>query len=157
MSTDPDSNIARLSLALAPFQGADLVRLFHDDDAIAAIRSALGEIAAPDLVTLMIGAERGLTGTFHGVDGFIEAWQDFGATFQQLRNEIRELVEVGPDVVYAETRQVGTTATAGVEIDDDAAAVFRFADGRLRQAEFHLDRAAARKAAGIDPDRQSGD
>jgi ketosteroid isomerase-like protein len=120
------------------------------------IRDSLGEIAADDLVTLMVGAEGGLTGTWHGVEGFIEAWQDFTRTFKELHNEITELTEVAPDVVYAETHQHGPTATAGVEIDNRAAAVFRFADGRLQQAEFHLDRAAARRAVGLPPEKTDG-
>jgi ketosteroid isomerase-like protein len=155
MSTDPDSNLARLAGALMPFADADLVLMFRTVGAMEDLRRTLGEIAAPDLVTLMIGAERGLTGTFHGVEGFIEAWRDFTETFDRLHSEITDLREAGPNVVYGETRQVGITATAGVEIDYKAAAVFRFAEDKLQQAEFHLDRAAARKAAGMDPDRPS--
>jgi ketosteroid isomerase-like protein len=153
---DPQTNLARLGGALEPFQGSDLVLVFGSEGASRGIRQALEEIAAPDLVTLMIGADRGLTGTFRGVDGFIEAWRDYCQTFKQLRTEITELAEVQPDVVYAETRQVGVTATAGVELDYQAAAVFRFADGALQQAEFHLDRDAARRAAGLEPDHPSG-
>jgi ketosteroid isomerase-like protein len=153
MSTDPGGNLANLGAALSPFENGDLVPLFRSEGSRSAIQDALEDIAAEDLVTLMIGADHGLTGTFHGVGGFIDAWTDFTETFQHLHNRITAMTEVGPDVVYAETRQVGATATAGVEIDYQAAAVFRFADGRLQQAEFHLDRAAARKAAGIDPDR----
>lgn len=153
---DPQTNLARLAGALEPFQGSDLVLVFRQKGAAEGIRRALEEVAAPDLVTLMIGADRGLTGTFHGVDGFIDAWTDYCQTFTQLRTEITELVEVQPDVVYVETRQVGVTATAGVELDYQAAAVFRFADGTLQQAEFHLDRDAARRVAGLEPDHPSG-
>jgi ketosteroid isomerase-like protein len=154
---DPQTNAARLARALEPFQGSDLVVVFRDQSATEVIRRALEDVAAPDLVTLMIGADRGLTGTFHGVDGFIEAWADYCQTFKQLRTEITELAEPQPDLVYVETRQIGITATAGVELEYHAAAVFRFADDALRQAEFHLDRGAARKAAGLEPDRQSGE
>jgi ketosteroid isomerase-like protein len=157
MNMDSQGNLERLGYALQPFTDADLVMLFRTTGSVERIRGTLQEISAPDLVTVMVGAEGGLTGTFHGVEGFIEAWQDFTATFQQLHSEITELVEVGSDVIYAETHQVGTTATAGVEIDNRSAAVFRFADGRLQQAEFHLDRAGARRAAGLDPDRHAGD
>jgi len=157
VSTDPGTNLVRLGTALAPFQEADLVILFRSESGIGELRRALEEIAAPDMVTLMIGAEGGLTGTFPGRAGFIEAWQDFTATFQDLRNEITDLTEVDPDVIYIETRQVGATATAGVEIDYEAAAVFRFAEGKLQQAEFHLDRPSARRAAGLDAGRRSGD
>ena len=153
---NPQTNLARLAGALEPFQGSDLVLVFRQKGAAEGIRRALEEVAAPDLVTLMIGADRGLTGTFHGVDGFIDAWTDYCQTFKQLRTEITELAEVQPDVVYVETRQVGVTATAGVELDYQAAAVFRFADGALQQAEFHLDRDAARRVAGLEPDHPSG-
>jgi len=149
MSPDPGDNLARLAMALAPFQDGDLVLLFRSEESRATIRDALADVAAEDLVTLMIGADHGLTGTFHGVAGFIDAWIDFTETFERLHNRITEMTAVGPDVVYAETKQVGATATAGVEINYQAAAVFRFDDGRLQQAEFHLDRAAARRAAGL--------
>jgi ketosteroid isomerase-like protein len=149
MTTDPGDNLARLALALQPFEGGDLVILFRSEGSRRAMAESLKGIAADDLVTLMIGADHGLTGTFHGVAGFIDAWRDYTDTFQHLRNRITEMTAVGRDVVYAETLQVGTTATAGVEIDYQAAAVFRFADGLLQQAEFHLDRDAARRAAGL--------
>jgi len=152
VSTEPQSNVERLGIALAPFAGADLVALFRSDQEVAAIHAALEEIASDGLVTLMIGANQGLTGTWHGIEGFTEAWRDFTETFRRLSSEITELVEPSPGVVYSETRQVGVTATAGMEIEYEAAGIFRFADGRLLQAEFHLDRPSARKAAGIDPD-----
>jgi ketosteroid isomerase-like protein len=150
MSANPDSNLTRLVAAMAPFENADLVTLFRNESSVDEIRRALEDVAAPDVVVLMIGADRGLTGTFHGVEGFIDAWQDFTDTFQHLWSDIGDLIEVSDDVILAETHQKGTTATAGVEIDNDAAAVFRFTNGRLQQAEFHLDREAARRAAGIE-------
>jgi ketosteroid isomerase-like protein len=156
MPTDPTTNLARLALTLEAFADADLIVLFGNEGSREQIRRAVEEIAAPDLVTLMIGADHGLTGTFHGAAGFIEAWQDYGATFQRLDNKITQLIEVDPDVIYAETRQIGMTATAGVEVEYTPAAIFRFADRRLQQAEFHLDRDAARRAAGIDAAPDSG-
>ena len=149
MSATPESNIDRLVRALLPFADNDLVLLFQSEGGARQIREALDEIASPNLVTLMVGSERGLTGTFHGRDGFIEAWRDFVSTFRTLRQEILDMSEAKPDVVLVETRQVGSTATAGVEIENDPAAIFRFSEGQLQQAEFHLDREAARKAAGL--------
>ena len=157
MPNDPGTNVERLAVALQPFQDADLVLLFRSKGGTDSIREALDEIAAPDMVTLMIGSDHGLTGSFHGSQGFIDAWHDYTETFGTLRNELTDLQPVGANVVYTETRQVGTTKTAGVEIEYEPAAIFRFDEGRLQQAEFHLDRAAARRAAGLDPDRPSGD
>jgi ketosteroid isomerase-like protein len=151
MTTNEQSNLERLTSALLPFADTDLVLLFRSEGGVANIRDALEEIAAPDLVTLMIGSERGLTGTFHGPAGFIEAWQDFTATFRELRQEILDLTETEGGAILAETRQVGTTATGDVELQYEAAAVFRFSGGQLQQAEFHLDRAAARRAVGLSP------
>lgn len=153
MPNDPGTNMERLALALQPFQDADLVLLFRSEGSRVSIREALEEIAAPDMVTLMIGADHGLTGSFPGTQGFIDAWHDYTETFGSLRSEITDLQAVGPNVIYSETRQVGTTKTAGVEIEYEPAAIFRFDEGQLQQAEFHLDRAAARRAAGLDPDR----
>lgn len=150
MADAPQNDVERISVALLPFLDADLVQLFRSEEGVTRIREALKAIAADDLTTLMIGADRGLTGTFEGIDGFVEAWHDFTETFQSLRNEITDISEVHPGVIYAPTRQFGTTATAGVEIDYEAAAIFRFSDGKLRQAEFHLDQDSARRAAGID-------
>jgi ketosteroid isomerase-like protein len=150
MNSEPRSNAERVAIALAPFPGTDLVKMFRTEKGVHSVREALDAVAAPDLVTLMIGAEGGLTGTFHGVDGFIEAWHDYTETFEYLRNELSDLVEAG-DAVLVETRQIGATATAGVEIDYDAAAIFRFAEGKLQQAEFHLDRQGARRAVGLEP------
>jgi ketosteroid isomerase-like protein len=156
MPADPDTNLIRLGQTLEAFAGADLVILFRTEGAVERIKDALDEIAAPDLVTLMIGADHGLTGTFHGPSGFIEAWRDYSETFRVLHNDITELVEVDPNLIYVETVQRGSTATAGVEVDYAAAAIFRFADGVLQQAEFHLDRDAARRAAGIEPGNPTG-
>jgi ketosteroid isomerase-like protein len=157
MPSDPGTNLMRLGQTLEAFAGADLVVLFRSEKATERIRTALDEIAAPGLVTLMIGADRGLTGTFEGPEGFIEAWRDYSETFQELHNEPMEPVEVDSDVIYVETRQRGTTATAEIEIDYTAAAIFRFSDGRLRQAEFHLDRDAARRVVGLEPDHPATD
>jgi ketosteroid isomerase-like protein len=155
VTTDPGTNLERLGAALVPFADADLVVLFRSGGATDGLRTALEEIAASDLVTLMIGADHGLTGSFNGTQGFVDAWVDYTETFKSLRSEITDLREIGPDVVYSETRQIGVTATAGLEIEYQPAAIFRFADGKLQQAEFHLDRGAARRALGLDPDGPS--
>jgi ketosteroid isomerase-like protein len=45
----------------------------------------------------------------------------------------------------------GTTKTGGVEVEASAAAVWTVVEGRLRRVEFHIDRQAALRAAGVDP------
>ncbi len=54
-------------------------------------------------------------------------------------------------------RQVATTKHDAVEVETESASVWWLEDGLISQAVFYLDRQAALKAAGIDPDRPSGD
>lgn len=54
-------------------------------------------------------------------------------------------------------RQLARTKHQGVEIETPSGAVWWSRGGRLNRAVFYLDQHSALKAAGIDPDRQSGD
>ena len=54
-------------------------------------------------------------------------------------------------------RQIGPTKHSGVEVETASATVWWLEDGAIRQAAFYLDQRAALKAAGLDPDRPSGD
>jgi len=151
MSEAGDANLSSLAKAMEPFNGADLTGVFEDAQQIDRLRADLAEIAAPGLVTVMVGsAGGGLSGTFAGPDGFIEGWRDFLDTFATFRNDIVDYVEANPDTILILSRQRATTATGGVEMDNEAAAIFRFGDGQLREIEFHLDREGAERAAGID-------
>jgi hypothetical protein len=152
MSEAGDANLSSLAKAMEPFNGAELTEAFRDQQRIERFREDLLEIASPDLVTVMVGsAGGGLSGTFAGHDGFIEGWRDFLDTFESFRNDIEEFIEVDPDTILILSRQRATTATGGVEMDNEAAAIFRFDHGQLREIEFHLDREAAAKAAGLEP------
>jgi ketosteroid isomerase-like protein len=147
------AHLLSLQKALEPFREGDLTELFRSPEGLDRVRTALGEIAAPDLVTVMVGSEQGFSGTFEGVEGFIEGWRDFLDAFASFNNEVERFIEVDPDTILAPSRQRATTATGGVEMDNRAAALFRFKDGRLRRAEFHLDSESAAHAVGLDPDR----
>ena len=156
--TGGDPKLAGLAEVMAPFNGADLVEVFGDPERVEQMRSGLKRIADGGMVTEMIGADRGLTGTFVGVEGFIEGWSDFLAAFATFKNDLEGMVlSDDGDTVVMLGRQRATTATAGVGLDNEAAAVFRFEGDRLVRAEFHLDREAGGRAAGIDPERMRPD
>jgi len=147
-----DGNLQRLGEAVAPFAepDQDLVLLFSSTTGVATVRDALERIAAPELKVRMVGAEDGLVGGFDGVDGFIEAWKDFLQVFESFENELERFLE-NDDKVLVLTRQRGSTRTSGVTIENEAAAVFSFEGEKLARVEFHLDRDAAFRSAGIDP------
>lgn len=149
MTVDVD-DIQALGDVLEPISGRDMVALFDDPEAMDTLRYGLKKIAADDFVCEMVGAADGITGTFKGPEGFIEGWRDFIDTFEKFENTIEEVIPAGDRIVVT-SRQRGTTATGGVEIDNEGAGVFTFDEGKLTRAEFHLDRESALKAAGLDP------
>jgi ketosteroid isomerase-like protein len=108
------------------------------------------EISAPDLETAMIAEEGGLHAEFHGVDGYREAWTDWLEPFDSYRVELEEVRETADGLIVL-TRQWVTPKGTDSSIAGEAAGVLRFADGRLQRIEFHLDRDAACRAAGLDP------
>jgi ketosteroid isomerase-like protein len=141
-------DIQRLGDVLEPLSGRDMVALWADEEAMDTLRHSLKKIAGDELVVEMVGAEEGLTGTFKGIDGYIEGWSDFLSAFERFENVIQEVLPVGDKVVVL-NKLNGVTATAGVPMEQEAGAVFTFADGVLTRAAFHLDRKAVLKAAGL--------
>ncbi|HYU59690.1 MAG TPA: nuclear transport factor 2 family protein [Solirubrobacterales bacterium] len=130
----------------------DIVATLRDDVAVERIRRALVDHAAPDLECVMVAP--GYTGAggrlaYHGIDGFFEAWREWVDAYETYTIEIEEVIE-GPDGrVLNLARQRGTTRTGGVEVEEEAGAVWTIRDGRVVKVEFHLDRDMARRAAGL--------
>jgi ketosteroid isomerase-like protein len=135
---------------MEPLSGRDQVALFHDEEAMDTLRHSLKRLASDELVTEFVGDADGFTGTFKGIDGFIEGWRDFSETFEHLVTTITEVLPLGDKVVVLSALK-GKTATGGVEMAKDSAGVFTFEDGELKNAGFFLDRKAALRAAGVNP------
>ena len=156
MTEGPSRNMLVLEETMRPFNNIDVVAALADPETVDALREALGRLATPGMTTVMVGAEQGLTGNYEGIDGFLEAWSDWLGAFDYFHNQIESFIDPDPDTILALSRQRARTVTGGVEMDNEAAAIFRFEDGRLSRVEFHLDREAAARAAGVDPARLPG-
>jgi len=130
----------------APGAGSVVV----SEERVRALIEELRPIAALDIKCTMVGGIEGEFATeFAGLDGFADAWADWLATFERLELKAEgELIENG-DHFVALGRQVGVSATAGVEVESDAAAVWTLRDEKLARVEFHLDRESALRAAGV--------
>ena len=74
-----------------------------------------------------------------GPDGFREAWADWLEPWQSYRIYYDDLVERG-DRVVALVRLRGVTQRDGVEIEHEAAGIFRFDGDQIVELEFSLDR-----------------
>jgi ketosteroid isomerase-like protein len=124
-----------------------------NDETTSETTAALVDLVEDDFETVGVAPnyELGIT-TYHGPDGFRAFWLEWGNTFESLRIDVDQMIDAGDDKVVSLVRQTGRTRTGGVEISEEAAAVWTIRGGRLHRVEFHLDRETALKTAGLDPD-----
>jgi ketosteroid isomerase-like protein len=135
---------------LAAFPTAEAPLTPGDTAAIERLTSAIERVAAPDLVTVMIGPDQSFRVEYRGVAGLIEGWRDWLSPYESFRLEVEELIESDEALVTC-VRQFGTPVGGGPELDAAGAAVWWLRDGRLVRVEFNLDREAALRSAGLDP------
>src|SRR6266480_2989971 len=83
------------------------------------------------------------------LDAFLQAWADWLEPFASYRMDIEPEMRSGSDTAVFFARQVATPKGSASPVTNDAAAVAFFRDGKVRRIEFHLDRAAALRAAGL--------
>jgi ketosteroid isomerase-like protein len=127
----------------------DVVSALNDDSDQTVPRLFM-ELAHPDFEVSMVGPEYApATLDYTGVDGFVAAWRDWTSAYESFRIEVDEIVDAGDNVVSL-VRQTGIPKGAHAEIETAGAAVWMIRNGRLRRVEFHLDRDAALRAAGLE-------
>jgi hypothetical protein len=112
------------------------------------ILDGLRGVAAPDLTVEMVGPGGAFRQSFHGVDGFREAWTDWLEPYESYRLEPDEWREAEDRLVFL-GRQIAVPKGGGAELRSDAAAVIFLADRIVKRVEFHLDREAALRSAGL--------
>ena len=137
-----------LAPLLAAFPTAESPLTPDDAAGIARLTSAIERVAASDLEGAMVGPDPSFRTDFHGAAGLIERWTDWLSPYQSFRMEIEELIE-SDDVLVTSVRQLGTMTAGGPEVEAESAAVWWVRDGRLARVEFHLDREAALRSAGL--------
>jgi ketosteroid isomerase-like protein len=126
-----------------------------NDDRNQDVRRVFMQLAEPEFEVAMVGPEYSpATLDYKGFDGFVAAWTDWTGAFESFRIEVDEMVDAR-DKVVSLVRQIGAPKGTDAEIETPGAAVWMIRDGRLRRVEFHLDRDAALRAAGIDPSSRS--
>lgn len=119
--------------AIAPPDGTDLVQLFG---------AAPGSIDGSGLVaqdaTIRFVAPSA-ENTRQGPEGFRDGWADWLEAWESYLIQYDDIIE-REDRVVALVRLRGVTKHGGVEMEQAAAAVFRFAGDRVVEIEFNLDR-----------------
>jgi ketosteroid isomerase-like protein len=134
--------------------GNDIVAAL-DDDSDQTVPRLFMELAEPEFEVVMVGPGYSPARLEHvGLEGFVAAWRDWTGAYESFRIEVEEMIDAG-DKVVSLVRQSGIPKGTGAEIETRGAAVWTVAGGRVRRVEFHLDRDAALRAAGIDPNTRS--
>src|SRR5688500_16829467 len=102
----------------------DLVARVADEQAQREVEESFALRVEPDFAVRMVGPEY-LPGDLvgHGAEGFRRAWEDWLTPFESFRIEIEETIEAGDRVVTL-VRLTGRTKTGGVEMTNDAAAIW---------------------------------
>ena len=129
----------------------DVVAGLDDDEATLRVGEVFAELAEPGFEVVMMGPaymSRVIEGS--GLEGFREAWLEWTSAFESYRIDLERMIDAGDRVVSLVT-MVGRTKTGGVEVEAPGAAVWTVVKGRVQRAEFHLDREAALRSAGLDP------
>ena len=124
--------------AISPPDGSDLVELFAVAGPAIDTRGLVADEAAVRFVAP--SAEN----TRQGAEGFREGWADWLEAWASYRIYYDDVIEQD-DRVVALVRLKGVTKHDGVEMQQEAAAVFRFEADRVVEIEFNLDRDAALK------------
>jgi len=133
------SRLERVRAGMPP-DGTDFVELLGPGgDGIDA-----GDLIAPDATVRFVApGARAELGT-PGPEGFREGWADWLEAWESHRIYFDDLFEKGDCVVFF-VRLRGVTKRDGVEMEQEAAAVFRFEGDQVVEIEFNLDREDALK------------
>jgi ketosteroid isomerase-like protein len=114
------------------------------------------EVAEPEFVCRMVGPDLSFVGEEKGAEGFLKAWADWTSPFEEFRIEVERVIDAGSHMIDF-VRQTAVTKRGGVPVQTLGAGVWTFREGRLSRVEFHLDRDAALRSAGLDPQLAEGD
>jgi SnoaL-like domain len=144
------SALEALAPVLAAFPTAEAPLTPEDTAAIERLASAIEDVAARGLVSVMIGPDQSFRIEYEGVAGLIEGWRDWLSPYESFRMEVDDLIE-SDEVLVTCVRQFGTPVGGGPELEAAGAAVWWLRDGRLVRIEFNLNREAALRSAGLDP------
>jgi ketosteroid isomerase-like protein len=87
--------------------------------------------------------------TYSGHDGLRRWFTDMADLWQEWRNEIEELVEVGPDTVAARMRFIAVGRDSGVPVEARLGLVCVVAEGKVLRSRTYESGEAAFEAVGL--------
>jgi ketosteroid isomerase-like protein len=92
--------------------------------------------------------------TYRGPDGVRQALDQWFDTWEWMRLEIEDIVEIDGDRVLFTLHQRVKGRGSGIEIEIKAFNVYSFRDGKVTRIQLFTEREPALEAAGVSPDYQ---
>jgi ketosteroid isomerase-like protein len=84
-----------------------------------------------------------------GHEGIREAFRIWLGTWENYRQELDELIDLGGDEVLALVREFGRGKGSGIELERPTAGVWTLHDGKAVRIRFYPGKAEALRAAGL--------
>jgi hypothetical protein len=142
-------NVERLMELQRMTEGADLVKLFREQDLLstALAQSSMSSFFHEDFEAI-VGDSPGAK-TYIGLAGFRELWLDWLEPWDSYRGESDEPVDLADRVLLTHT-VYGRFKGSAQEVGAPGGNIWVFRDGKIARVEFHSTRAAALKAAGLE-------
>jgi ketosteroid isomerase-like protein len=84
-----------------------------------------------------------------GHDGVREAFRIWLGTWEDYRQEIDEVIDLGEDQVVVVLREFGRGKGSGIEVERPTAGVWTLRDGKALRIRFYAGKAEALAAAGL--------
>jgi hypothetical protein len=109
-----------------------------------------GHLTSPEMVR-NTGSWTAWTGPseYRGIDGFMQFFGEWVATYDDWAQEIEEIVDAGGNQVVGITRQRGRLRGSGSWVDLEAGFVYTIEKGLLVRVDVYGSRAEARTAVGL--------
>jgi ketosteroid isomerase-like protein len=133
---------------LQPTPDTDLVTVFRDEVAFAALTAAVSpflhedfEVVAP---TLVAGQDARLV----GLDGLRAVWLEWLDPWKSYRVEIEGMIDAGDEAVVL-YRDYGRRDGMAAEVSVRGGTVWTVLDGKVARVAFYIDRREALEAVGL--------
>jgi ketosteroid isomerase-like protein len=100
--------------------------------------------------------ESPIRGPYEGHHGLRQWWADFAEVFDDIRLELREIVDVDDERVVVAPHVVGRFRATGIDVDGPFGAIVTVRDGLIFSAIGYASPGRAKKAAGLPPPGAGG-
>ena len=110
------------------------------------------ELWHPELV-MENWKESPIPGPFHGYEGLKRWWEELVDAFEDVRLELKDVIDLGDGRLVTTQHVVGRFRTTGIPVDGPFGAIVTVRDGKLLSAIGYESPGKAKKAAGLRPPR----